>query len=255
MSDTLTIIAAVNDDKILGANLLRSPIFDKTDAAFVRAEGFPGVGQAYNYGIRQSSSEVLIFVHQDVYLPARWYQRLQEGISAVEKIDPNWAVLGVIGSDRAGCIKGSSWSTGLSKVVGVPITEAVPAISLDEIVLVIKKDSRLIFDETLPGWHLYGTDIVQTAIQQGYGAFIIDAPVIHNSLPILKFDAGFINTYRYLQKKWFHRLPIKTPCVTITRYGWPLYKSRIKRCFKGSDRTAYRRLTNPALKAKELGYE
>ncbi len=256
MSDTLTIIAAVNDDKILGANLLRSPIFEKADVEFVRAEGFPSVGQAYNYGIQQSSGDVLIFAHQDVYLPGPWIDQLFEQISTVEKDDPNWGVLGIVGVDLNGQIKGTSWSTGLSKIAGEAAAQPLAAQSLDELVLIVRKNSNLLFDENLPGWHLYGMDMVRTAIARNYGVYIINAPVIHNSLPVLKFDKGFISCYHYLQKKWADQLPIKTPCTTITRFGWPIYKHRIKKFFvKSENRNACKRLGNPALKAKELSYE
>ena len=35
--------------------------------------------------------------------------------------------------------------------------------SFDELLIVLRRDSGLRFDEGLPGWHMYGTDIVQTA--------------------------------------------------------------------------------------------
>ena len=50
-------------------------------------------------------------------------------------------------------------------------------VSVDELLIVLRIGSGLRFDERLPGFHLHGTDIVQSALHRGLGAFAIDAPV------------------------------------------------------------------------------
>jgi hypothetical protein len=112
-----------------------------------------------------------------------------------------------------------------------------------------------VFDAELPGFHMYGTDIVQIARSNRLSAYVIDAPVIHNSLPYLKFDQHFLTSYCYMQEKWKAILPIKTTVTTLTRFGWPLKKRFIKQCFKHDDRSNYQRLNDPAAKAREIGYE
>ncbi|HUI03284.1 MAG TPA: methyltransferase domain-containing protein, partial [Acidimicrobiales bacterium] len=73
----LTVVACVNDDAQLEANLLRSPCLapggphevllfrDRTSAA-----------EGLNAGIEQARNERVVLVHQDVYLPEGWPARL-----------------------------------------------------------------------------------------------------------------------------------------------------------------------------------
>ena len=223
---------------------------------FIPAEGFDSASRAYNYGLMKATGELLIFAHQDVYIPDSWHQQMLSAIAMAENMPHPWAVLGVVGVNGSqGAAKGCSWSTGLAREVGLPVDQPVPAVSLDELILVVRKSSGLLFDKNLPGWHLYGTDIVQAALTQGLGAYIIHAPVIHNSLPVMRLDAGFSECYRYLCRKWCRRLPIQTCCIRLTRFGWPLIKKRIRQLFVSTDRNVFLRLADPAAKARKLGYE
>ncbi|WP_155322049.1 hypothetical protein [Desulfosarcina ovata] len=197
----------------------------------------------------------MVFAHQDVYFPNGWFSNLSRIIDELNKKDKKWAVLGIIGVDINGAIEGRTWSTGLRKEVGCSLTYPRLVQSIDELVIVINRIAGIVFDEKLPGFHLYGTDIVQTAILNGFSAYVIDNPVIHNSLPIIKLDNGFTKAYRYMKKKWKTILPIKSPVTTITRYGYPLFKKRIRQMLKYTDRGSFSRLADPGLKAKELGYE
>lgn len=56
---------------------------------------------------------------------------------------------------------GLVWSNGLGREVRGVCEMPAQAISFDEVVLILRKDSGIRFDEQLPGFHLYGTDIVQ----------------------------------------------------------------------------------------------
>lgn len=255
-NSNITVVAAINDHSVSKPNLLRSSLLLRDDVQFVPAEGFSSASSAYNYGLTKALGEILIFAHQDVYIPHSWRQQVLHAVAAAENLPLPWAVLGVVGvNDGQNMVKGCSWSTGLAKEVGFPVNQPEAAVSLDELILVVRKSSGLLFDENLPGWHLYGTDIVQTALEQGLGAYIIHAPVIHNSLPVMRLDSGFSECYRYLCSKWRHRLPIQTCCIRLARFGLPLYKKRIRQIFVSADRSVFSRLVDPAAKARELGYE
>lgn len=254
-ANDITIIAAINDRLVSQPNLLRSPLLRANDVQFIPAEGYATASKAYNYGIAKATGEFLIFAHQDVYIPASWYQQLLTAVGMLEHITPSWAVLGVVGTDNYGVVKGCSWSTGLGQEVGTSIQQPEPAVSLDELILVVRKSSGLQFDDSLPGWHLYGTDIVQEALRKDMGAYIIHAPVIHNSLPIIRLNADFAKCYDFLRHKWSSQLPLKTCCTRITHFGWPLLKKRMQQIFATTNRSTYMRLSDPSIKAKELGYE
>lgn len=254
-SNTITIIAAINNRTVAEANLLRSPLLSDTDVQFVPAEGFASASCAYNYGIKIAKGDFLVFAHQDVYIPASWLKQVLDAAAELESTPKPWAVLGVVGTNGHGIVQGCSWSTGLKLVVGHPVQRPLPAISLDELILVVRKSSGLFFDENLPGWHLYGTDIVQTALARGLEAYVIHAPVIHNSLPVVRLDSGFAECYHYMRRKWARRLPIQTCCIRITRFGWPFFKKNIKQLFVTAQRNTFMRLSDPSVKARELGYE
>lgn len=253
--NNITVIAAVNDRVVSESNLFRSQLLSADGVQFIAARGFSAASQAYNYGIARATGEILIFVHQDVYIPAGWLRQLLAAVAVLDRKDPAWAVLGVVGVDGLGAVKGCSWSTGLGREVGTSVQQHEPAVSLDELILVVRKSSGLHFDDKLQGWHLYGTDIVQEALHLSMGAYIIHAPVIHNSLPVVCLNDDFAQCYSFLCGKWANSLPIQTCCTRMTRFGWPLFKKRIGQIFRTTDRNIHERLADPTTKARELGYE
>ncbi|NLF42697.1 MAG: hypothetical protein GX587_08380, partial [Bacteroidales bacterium] len=161
------------------------------------------------------------------------------------------------GVDKTNKTKGTVWSVGLSRIAGSNIDNPVEAISLDELLFVVKKSSNLYFDEELPGWHMYGTDIVWEALKKKMNSYIINAPVIHNSLPIFYFDKDFKKSYFFIRKKWRKHLPIKTTCVMISRFALKfLIKNKINQIRNVKNkRNNYKRCCNPVKLAVELGYE
>jgi hypothetical protein len=84
------------------------------------------------------------------------------------------------------------------------------------------------FDPALPGWHMYGTDIVQTARAAGRGAYAGALPCIHNDKTHGKLDGGYDIAYRFMQKKWRSHLPIASPITKISRSGLHLLRDRLR---------------------------
>lgn len=248
-------VTAVNNDIVLSNNLLASSTILNGDTVLHQIINAKSASCAYNEVLQNSKADILVFAHQDVYIPSSFIGHLIQAIEVIESNDPHWAVIGCIGVNESNKIAGKVWPTGIGKEVGVKIIKPQRVISLDELLLVVKMRSGIKFDINLPGFHLYGTDIVQNARLKSLSSYAIYAPVIHNSLPYLKFGQDFVLAYRYMQEKWKSILPIITLVTTITPYGWPLRKRLIKQYFNRCDRRDYSRLDNPAAKAKELGYE
>ena len=163
-----SLITASNDDTVLQSCLAGSPC--------VRC-----AGAAYNAGIRQSTGDILVFAHQDVYLPPEWYSQLAAAVSQLSQSAPNWAVLGVFGITCDSRPHGYMYCTGLQKVLGQSFSRPVPCASLDEVVLILRRSANLTFDEQLPGFHFYGTDICLEAQQRGLDSYIIPAFCVHNT--------------------------------------------------------------------------
>jgi hypothetical protein len=89
--------------------------------------------------------------------------------------------------------------------------------TLDELLLVVWRDSPLRFDPAL-GFHLYGADICLQAAERGLAVVAIGALCHHNSRSI-GLPAAFYRSAEVFARKWSHRLPVATPCVIIDRGG------------------------------------
>jgi hypothetical protein len=110
-------------------------------------------------------------------------------------------------------------------MLGHPFDGVLEAQSLDELVLVVRRSSELTFDTDLPCFHLYGADICQQARARGLRSYIVPAFCVHNSNGLSRLPMAFWQSYLYIRQKWWHELPIKTCCTTVTRNGWPMAQS------------------------------
>jgi hypothetical protein len=133
----------------------------------------------------------------------------------------------------------------------------VRAVSFDELAFVLKRKAGSVLDPALPHFHLYGTDVVQTALSQGYTAYIADLPCIHNSRPVRNLRGGYALAYRHMQKKWKAILPLRTSVLPVTRWGVPLLKYNVRSLLRGG--LSHARATSSSLDAVEiartLGYD
>ena len=222
-----SLITAVNDEAVLNGTLLKSPAIDGS-CQVITKHGFSSAGRAYNAGIAEAKSEILVFTHQDVYLPKNWSDRLTDALNELEAVDPRWGVLGVYGISRSEKGEGHVYSTGLARTLGQPFKGPVEAVSLDELVLIMRRSANLSFDKEFPGFHLYGTDICMEAEKRGLKNYIVPAFCIHNSNGIQYLPIPFWRSYLYLRKKWWNQLPLRSPCMTITRGCLPVLASLLR---------------------------
>jgi Glycosyltransferase like family len=248
-----TLIAAVNDDNVLLTTLLKSPDIDAR-CQVIAKRGFRSAGLAYNTAIAEAQNEILVFAHQDVYLPPGWWARVRRSLEQVEEKDPDWGVLGPVGVAGSGQLAGNVYSTGLRRIVGEPFENPVGCSSLDEMVLILQRSSNLRFDKHLPGFHLYGTDICLEASKRNLKSYVIPAFCIHNSNGIVRLPLPFWRAYLYLRRKWWDRLPIRTLCTTINKWCDPMVKSVLEGMARGVFNSASvgRRCTDPGRLYKEL---
>lgn len=226
----IDIAAAINNENMLKENLLRSD-FSLT-RKFIQLRGYGDASTALNSAIDQSDADVLVLVHQDVYLPLGWFERLKSNITKLESESKEWAILGIFGVDALGKHIGYCWSTGLNKCIGKPFNAPLEARSIDEVLIVLNLKHKLRFDENLKGFHLYGTDICCNAISNKLGVYVINAPVIHNSKPVKSLFGSYLKAHLYLRKKWYTYLPIQNVIVSITKNCIPLIRFYVKRELK-----------------------
>ena len=99
------------------------------------------------------------------------------------------------------------------------------------------------------------------ALASGKGAYVVDAPVVHNSVPTPGLRGGYMRAYDYMRRKWRDRLPITTPVTRITRLGWYLRLQDMRRFSLKPKRTKQIRLAarrprpDPREIARKMGYE
>lgn len=231
--DRYSLVVAINDVHlpVLRSTLLKSPDVQSRCQVIVK-NGFPSASAAYNEAIVEASEEIVVFVHADLYLPEGWFDSLGKAIRDLNQSDPNWAVLGVAGISNTGEFAGHIYSTGLGHVVGSAFRGRFETVSVDEVVIVIRRSSGLRFDDRLSGFHLHGTDICLEGRRRGMKSYVISAFCVHNSNGIQNLPASFWSAYLYLRTKWWRELPVRTCCTTLSKSAWPLLqalKSRLMR--------------------------
>ena len=253
----IAVVVAVNDEETLSRNLLRSQILQDGRASFRAYRGCRSASEAYNRGLDQTEEEIVVFVHQDVYLPQAWEASLRSAINALSRRDPDWAVIGAVGSKEDGAIVGRCWSSGLGRVIGTALDEPTEITCVDELLIVLRRASGLRFDSDLPVFHLYGADIVLTALANNLRSYVADLPVIHNSRPVKGLGGAYALAHDFMRRKWAALLPVPTLIVPLTRSRWPMLRARLHLA-----RTLRRRLAravdpmaNPQDLAKAAGFE
>ena len=253
----IIVAAAVNDRAILENCLRRSPDIAQGVLPLTVLEGYSSASKAYNEVLRKApAGTLIIFAHQDVYLPADYGARLRHRIDELERTDPDWAVLGLSGRRADGKFAGKVWSTAAKMVQQSDFPFPVRVVTLDELLLVVKAGTGLLFDEQLPGFHMYAADIVQIGLSLGRNSYVIDAPAVHHDKPVIHLDKTYRRSYRYLRKKWWDRLPIPNLIAPLTRSRFTLYEYDLR--FRYLQRGARRRTVptaNPSEIARTLGWE
>jgi len=216
-SVNLCVGVACNDEFVLKSCLLASPDIGSGVEVFVEYDA-ASAAKAYNAILEKASCDVVILVHQDVFLPPGWLARFKESLAWLDENDPRWGVLGVWGADHDGQFKGWVYSAGLKQLLGGPFKLPRTVRVLDEVLLAIGKHSGLRFDESLEGFHLYGTDLCLEAESKGLRNYVIPAFLVHNSAPMSWLPLQFWRSYSFVRGKWKDRLPVITPCITLKRF-------------------------------------
>ncbi len=222
----LTIIAAVNNDQVLNSCLLSSPDL-KSGIELLLLRGHTSAASAYNAGICQAKGEYLVFIHQDVYLAEGWVERLRAALEHLSSKDPNWGVLGVWGINPAGQGVGYLYCTAIGRQLGEAFAGCKEVRSLDEVLLITRKSSGLQFDESVGGFHMYGTDICLEAARRGMRSYAISAFCIHNSNGYGMLPWDFWRACLQMRTKWRAVLPVITPCAEITNWCVPMIRWNI----------------------------
>jgi hypothetical protein len=218
-------VTCISSHEVLDANLLASPCLGFSSAHEVIAlPDCASAADGLNVGFAVAERDWLVFVHQDVFLPLGWDQCLANQLREAER---RFGPIGVAGVYGVGEVIASR---DLSQLLAAPRIGWVidrgrelrdgpelPArvTTLDELLLVVRRDSGLRFDRAL-GFHFYGADICLQAHEQGLAVVALGALCHHNSRSI-GLPAEFFASAEVFARKWNKRLPVATSCVIIDR--------------------------------------
>jgi hypothetical protein len=223
----IAVAVASNDSDILDANLRRSPMIEAGHVPLHVETDALSASIAYNRLLDSIDADIVIFAHQDVYLPFGWDSLLHSRIAELSTHDPDWALLGAYGVDFNLVGFGPVWATSLGSIVGKVSTTPVRVQSYDELLIVMRKSKGLRFDENLPHFHMYGTDIVQTARTAGLNSYVMSLPLVHNDRYHDQLDEHFAAGYHYIRHKWRAQLPLWSPVLKVSWHG--LHLARVRR--------------------------
>ncbi len=219
------VACASNNDAILNANLARSPMVQSGTPLHLERNA-PSAAIAYNRALDATTAPIVVFAHHDVYLPKGWDTALKARLAEVQAADPNWALFGAFGVGLDHSHIGPVWSSSIGQIVGRVPMQPTRVQSYDELLIVLRRDSGIRFDDAAPGWHMYGTDIVQTARARGLHAYAGALPTIHNDRYHEALKGDFVECYQFMRRKWRACLPLRTPIIKISRSGLHLYRNR-----------------------------
>jgi len=195
------------------------------------------ISKLYARAQAKVANDLQIFVHPDVFLPNNFYDMFVYKLKLIEDIDPNWGVLGTAGI--AGSIRGPLVSSITDPTTGTWRSgiDSKEITALDEQLLVLRRGSPQ-FDPDLPGFDLYGMDIVMQAKSLGQHSYLLNVQENHklmapdgnkyrandfwDKIYSSEYEARVNKTAEYFEKKWCRsgNLPITGTTFYVDCEGW-----------------------------------
>ncbi len=241
--EPITFIVCVNDQRELEENLLSSPVARSDRHQWILVENSGNrksrsISRIYAETAREAQNDLVFFLHQDLYLPPGWEERLFRSLLELEFMDPRWGVIGAVGAismERQNPSRPKELRGHWCDPHGYHRIEPLPAEveALDEQWIGVRASQGPTFDPDLPGFHCYGIDLSLTAREMGLKSYAIDAFVWHKfrdpqgNLIISRekspkiaarwqdgFMAEFNPSADYVEKKWSKYLPFQTTSWT-----------------------------------------
>lgn len=167
----------------------------------------------------------LVFLHQDVFLPAGWADRFCAAVTDAEAQLGRLEVVGAYGIRGAGPqAQRAGRVLDRGKLLDEPAPLPCLIDSLDELLFAVRTDTRLRLDTAL-GFDFYATDLVLQAQAAGLQCAVVDAYCEHWSATASQGTAPdsliqrIARSAQVFEHKWLARLPVTTPCFHIDRPG------------------------------------
>lgn len=219
----ITFVVPFNNARQLEDNLLASPVFRSGRHRILQVSEADSAARALAACVANGDlSEIVVQVHQDVYLPERWDDRLIASLAEAERQFGPVGIAGVFGVVRtpAGRFERAGRVVDRMSLLNTPHALPARAVSLDELLLVFpRSDGAMPTLEPSLGYHFYGSDACLSVEAAGKAAAILDAPCFHNSTTTYELNDGFYRAAAIFAGRWRKSLPYATTCVQFDASG------------------------------------
>lgn len=228
----ITFVVPVGDSQIYENIFAASPLFasGRSDLEVLPKQGYLNAGQAFNKGIDEASHDLIVFAHQDVYLPGWWADDFQKRVQEAEAQHEAIGVLGCIGVAKTGALAGHIYrhDRELRPEQGLPAAVE----TLDELLVSFRKSTGLRFDEEVPGFFYYGVDICLQAAASRLVNLAVDCPCFHQAKTRKSLPKSFGECQAYMLRKWKSVLPVQTASGVLGETWVSKWKRGICRRFR-----------------------
>lgn len=236
----ITFVVNVTNDEVFKANLLSSPCFNSGGIhELIAVSSASNVAVTYNNGLDSAKNDIIVFVHEDVYLPKGWTKQFVRNFQLAEKINENVGVVGVLGASidekKQIILKGRVIEEDIMRGTVCNVPQQVETV--DECLFAFRKTTGLRFDEQMAS-DILAVDISLFAKKSGKKTVVIDSLCYHNNTTDL-LGWSYYAAARRLACKWSEVLPVATTKNMINR-SWKLPSHRTSQLFGRLQRWLYR---------------
>ncbi len=173
---------------------------------------YRSAGAALNHGASLAGNDVVVFVHQDVFL---------HSLAAVIRVAGQMqasglGVLGAVGVRRDGRITGRIRDRAV--LLGVPVQQPVDVDSVDELLFMVPRPLVLrhpLTESPDMAWHAYGVEYGLRVRRLGLRVGVTDIPLTHNSRTanLARLDVA----HAAIAARYPEMLPVRTTCGVVAR--------------------------------------
>ncbi len=179
------------------------------------------ITQAYESGLKRSTKEFCLFLHEDVLFHTQdWGRSLLDHF----KRDSSLGLIGLAGSKTHTFVPSARWDCAENdKVIrilqhkpggqtedqnqGFEAGKLVEVAVIDGVFMALRKEAGAHFDQTLIGFHGYDLDLSLAVQEKGYRVVVIQDLVLeHFSLGNLQL--GWLTALLQVHRKYKHILPL-----------------------------------------------
>lgn len=174
------------------------------------SHSYSTAGSALNHGVLLAKNDVVVFVHQDVYL----HSLTSLKIAAQQLLDGDFGLIGAVGVKKDGRIVGRVRDRVV--LLGEPVEQLTRVDSVDEVLFMASRAQLLkqpISESSDLAWHAYAVEYGLRMRKLGLRIGVADIPISHNSLSVNR--ERLQEAHQSLANQYYEFLPVVTTCGVI----------------------------------------